>query len=227
MRSRPSDERVPAVCIPPAIYHFVCADKPGFTADSHILRSELTKYEVLRVEQLLKEAVGERELGATEKEVLDALLGSELINDAPTGEEEREEQRDRKQKDKLGSRQADKVARVGGSWGFIAVYGLFIAAWMTGNALAFTFDRYPFVFLNLILSCLAALQAPIILMSQNRQEAKDRARAKNDYKINLKAEIEVQLLTEKIDHLTMMLLTTKTGHDEKTEPVNIETVRQH
>lgn len=225
MHRRPNDEHVPAVCIPPAIYHFVCADKPDFTGDSHILRSELSKYEALRVEQLLKEAVGGRNLGATEHEVLDALLGNELINDAPTAQEELEEQRDRAQKDSLGSLLADKVARVGGSWGFILAYGVFIAAWMIGNVLAFTFDQYPFVFLNLILSCLAALQAPIILMSQNRQEAKDRSRAKNDYKINLKAEVEVQLLTEKIDHLTMMLLTTKTGHDAQAEPVNIESVR--
>ncbi|MDZ4745525.1 MAG: DUF1003 domain-containing protein [bacterium] len=209
MLRRPHDERVPGICIPPSIFGYVCEDKPDFTNESHILRSELGKYEAKRVEKLLLEAVGQRELTSVEREVLDALLGNELINDTPTAEEDRQEQIDKDQKDSLGSRLADKVARKGGSWGFIVVYMVFIAMWMVGNSIAFTFDVYPFIFLNLILSCLAALQAPIILMSQNRQEAKDRARAKNDYKVNLKAEIEVQLLTEKIDHLTIMLLGNK------------------
>ncbi len=215
MHRRPHDEQVPGVCIPPTVFRFVREENPLFDNESKILRSELAKYEAKRVEQLLREAVGKRELTTTEREVVDALLGNELINDAPTAEEDKEEARDKKAKDSLGSRLADRVAWIGGSWGFIAIYMCFIGVWVVANTLMFTFDKYPFTFLNLILSCLAALQAPIILMSQNRQEAKDRARAKNDYKVNLKAEIEVQLLTEKLDHLTIMLLTEKTGHSTK------------
>lgn len=207
MQRRPHDEAVPGICIPPAVFSYVREDQPDFTNESRILRSELGKYEAKRVEQLLLKAVGQRELTSIEHEVLDALLGNELINDTPSAEEDRQEELEKKRKDSTGSRLADKVARIGGSWGFIFVFMVLIAAWMIGNTLAFTFDGYPFIFLNLILSCLAALQAPVILMSQNRQEAKDRIRAKNDYKVNLKAEIEVQLLTEKIDHLTIMLLT--------------------
>lgn len=221
MHRRPHDESVPGICIPPAIFRYVREDMPDFTSASEILRSELGKYESKRVEELLLEAVGQRGLASNEREVLDALLGNELINDTPSSEDERQELKDKEHKDSLSARLADKVARVGGSWSFIGVYLCFIAAWMVANTLAFAFDTYPFIFLNLILSCLAALQAPIILMSQNRQEIKDRARARNDYKVNLKAEIEVQLLTEKIDHLTMMLLTTKTGHDSTSEPVSM------
>lgn len=99
---------------------------------------------------------------------------------------------------------ADKVASFGGSWTFILVFFTFIVVWICINIWFLSinsFDPYPFILLNLILSCLAAIQAPIIMMSQNRQEQKDRIRAEHDYKINLKAELEIKLLSEKIDHL--------------------------
>lgn len=104
----------------------------------------------------------------------------------------------------LGQRVADKIAVFGGSWTFIIAFFLFILIWLGINIWVFTtnpFDPYPFILLNLILSCLASIQAPIIMMSQNRQEQKDRTRAEHDYKINLKAELEIKLLSEKIDHL--------------------------
>ena len=103
-----------------------------------------------------------------------------------------------------GDRIADKVASFGGSWTFIISFFIFLLAWMFLNFWMLHnkgFDPYPFILLNLILSCLAAIQAPIIMMSQNRQEDKDRDRAEHDYKINLKAELEIKLLSEKIDHL--------------------------
>jgi len=99
---------------------------------------------------------------------------------------------------------ADKVATFGGSWTFIIFFSVFIAIWIGANIYFLHnkgFDPYPFILLNLILSCLAALQAPVIMMSQNRQEEKDRARAKKDYMINLKSELEIRLLHEKLDHL--------------------------
>ena len=103
----------------------------------------------------------------------------------------------------FGSRLADKVAAFGGSWAFIMVFLLMMLAWMVINLhfLSRPFDPYPFIFLNLLLSTLAAIQAPLIMMSQNRKEKKDRQRAINDYLVNLKAEIEVRHLHQKLDLL--------------------------
>ena len=107
-------------------------------------------------------------------------------------------------KQTTGQKLADKIASFGGSWTFIIIFFVFILFWMGINVWLLTkrtFDPFPFILLNLILSCLAAIQAPIIMMSQNRKEEKDRLRSENDYKINLKAELEIKLLGEKIDHM--------------------------
>ena len=104
----------------------------------------------------------------------------------------------------MGERMADRVAAVGGSWGFIIGFGVFLAAWAVLNGLVLighAFDPYPFVFLNLLLSMLAAIQAPIIMMSQNRQAAKDRLAAALDYEVNIKAETSIAELHEKLDAL--------------------------
>ena len=114
------------------------------------------------------------------------------------------EQEDETDNRTFGQKVADKVAAFGGSWTFIISFFAFILLWIGVNVYFLTnkgFDPYPFILLNLILSCLASLQAPIIMMSQNRQEEKDRERAKKDYEINLKAENEIQLLQEKLDKL--------------------------
>ena len=110
------------------------------------------------------------------------------------------------QKWTLGERLADKIATFGGSWTFLICFAIFLGLWITINTVVMVTrptDPYPFILLNLILSCLAAIQAPIIMMSQNRQEAKDRLRSQNDYQINLKAELEIQHLHEKLDHLLL------------------------
>ncbi len=107
----------------------------------------------------------------------------------------------------FGDRLSDAVAAFGGSWRFIVLFAVVLAVWMFGNRASMpwpTFDPYPFIFLNLILSTLAAIQAPVILMSQNRQSSKDRLAAEHDYKINLKAEIEIRNLTARIDHLSSL-----------------------
>ncbi|MBB5706201.1 DUF1003 domain-containing protein [Sphingopyxis panaciterrulae] len=114
----------------------------------------------------------------------------------------------------LGPRLADKVAAVGGSWGFIIGFSLVLFAWMLINSkalehLGLTFDPYPFIFLNLMLSMLAAIQAPVIMMSQNRQAAKDRLTEKLDYEINLRAELEIMRLHEKIDQMRISELAEK------------------
>ncbi len=103
----------------------------------------------------------------------------------------------------FGERVADRVAAVGGSWRFIICFGIVLVIWMVVNSfmLAKAFDPYPYILLNLVLSCLAAVQAPIIMMSQNRQAAVDRMNAGNDYQVNVKAELEVLQIHEKIDQL--------------------------
>lgn len=103
-----------------------------------------------------------------------------------------------------GDRLADRIASFGGSWTFIAIFLATLVVWMVVNALILgrgAFDPYPFILLNLVLSCVAAIQAPVILMSQNRQEKRDREAAENDYKTNLKAELEIRMLHDKIDHV--------------------------
>ena len=106
----------------------------------------------------------------------------------------------------FGARLADRVAAIGGSWAFISSFGIVLFGWMLINSpmlksLGVQFDPYPFIFLNLMLSMLAAIQAPIIMMSQNRQGEKDRIAAKHDYQVNLRAELEIILLHEKLEHM--------------------------
>ena len=102
----------------------------------------------------------------------------------------------------FGQRVADKVALFGGSWTFIGLFFIAMISWMTINQeMARAFDPYPFILLNLVLSCLAALQAPVIMMSQNRQSAKDRSDAKNDYEVNVRAEMQIVALHTKLDAL--------------------------
>ncbi|MCI5811606.1 MAG: DUF1003 domain-containing protein [Clostridiales bacterium] len=105
--------------------------------------------------------------------------------------------------DTVGQRAADRIAKFAGSWGFILSFIAVLAGWMTCNILMATkaFDPYPFILLNLVLSCVAAIQAPLIMMSQNRQEEKDRRRAENDYKVNLKTEIMIEDLHDKLNRV--------------------------
>jgi uncharacterized membrane protein len=103
----------------------------------------------------------------------------------------------------FGERLSDHLANFGGSWSFLIIFAGVLCVWMAFNVIAAKeqFDPYPFILLNLVLSCVAAVQAPIIMMSQKRQEAKDRLRSENDYRVNLKAELEIRHLHEKIDHI--------------------------
>ncbi len=138
------------------------------------------------------------ELTALEKTVLNSMNSNTTLTDKIDAEDEKVLT--------TGQRIADKVTTFGGSWTFIISFGVLIFIWITLNVYWFLnrgFDPYPFILLNLILSCIAALQAPVIMMSQNRQEEKDRERAKKDYMINLKSELEVRTLHEKIDHFVM------------------------
>ena len=139
--------------------------------------------------RLLKEVLRDVRHDMTDEEVLNLLADSQISarpeNDRIT----------------LGQRAADAIARFAGSWAFIFSFTGVLAAWMVINVIlaAKAFDPYPFILLNLVLSCVAAIQAPLIMMSQNRQEEKDRRRAENDYKVNLKTEIMIEDLYDKLN----------------------------
>jgi uncharacterized membrane protein len=138
----------------------------------------------------------EGELLPREKKVLEKVLKRLAIS--------RYVENDYQEQSTVGQRVADRVAEIGGSWGFIIGFGVFIAIWVSINTfilLERAYDPYPFILLNLALSLLAAIQAPIILMSQNRQAARDRLAAEHDYEVNLKAEIEIAALHEKLDQI--------------------------
>lgn len=172
-------------------------DHPHISPKSHLAISELNEYRQKYLEHLFAKEIGE--LTEMEKMVLQKLKEHETLTD-------KLDDGDSPANFTFGQRVADKIASFGGSWTFIIMFLLFILIWMALNIYWLAnkgFDPYPFILLNLILSCLAALQAPVIMMSQNRQEEKDRQRSKNDYMINLKSELEVRILHEKIDHLIL------------------------
>ena len=139
--------------------------------------------------KLLKEVLKDIEHDMTDEEVLN-LLADSKISESPTAE-----------KYTLGQRAADAIAKFAGSWAFIFSFTGVLLLWMVVNTIlaADAFDPFPFILLNLVLSCVAAIQAPLIMMSQNRQEEKDRRRAENDYKVNLKTEIMIEDLYDKVN----------------------------
>ena len=165
--------------------------------------------------KLLKEVLKDIQHDMTDEEVLN-LLADSKISESPTAE-----------KYTLGQRAADAIAKFAGSWAFIFSFTGVLLLWMFVNTIlaADAFDPFPFILLNLVLSCVAAIQAPLIMMSQNRQEEKDRARAENDYKVNLKTEIMIEALHDKLNRILareeLLLQVQKeehAPHDEKPEP---------
>jgi len=190
----PSSQKVAAHSISDSFLKFIQISYPNFTENSCLSINELSPLRVQFISSKLKGQLGD--LSSMEKLVIDTLSdGDELSNLALNQENATLTQ---------GQKMADHVASFGGSWTFIISFGFFLLVWILLNT-AFLlnkgFDPYPFILLNLILSCIAALQAPIIMMSQNRQEEKDRERSKLDYMINLKSELEIRTLHEKMDHL--------------------------
>ena len=178
----------------PSLMERVLRDHPELTHDSMISTVELDKYRLRYVEDMLMAEHGE--LTALDREVARSIAEHDTI--AENIEDVYDDNR------KVADRLSDNMARYGGSWYFLIGFGLFLAVWMAINTIVYekwVFDPYPFIFLNLILSCLAAIQAPVILMSQRRAESKDRLRAQSDYRVNLKAELEIRHLHEKLDYL--------------------------
>ena len=178
----------------PSLADRIHRDFPELTHEAMISEKELGRYRARYVEELLQEEHGE--FTELDRQVAESLANQDTI--AENTEDEFAEDRT------LGERLSDHLATFGGSWAFLISFFTVLVVWIAFNLYqgeTKAFDTYPFILLNLILSCLAAVQAPIIMMSQKRQEAKDRLRANNDYRVNLKAELEIRHLHEKMDYL--------------------------
>ena len=180
--------------IRPSLLDFIQKKVPAFDPHGFICLNDLGEFRRDYLKEVLQDEIGE--LTALDQEVIDSLQQHEILSENIGKEFDQELT--------FGEHLADRIASFGGSWPFIMIFGAVLFVWIVINTIVLAtraFDPFPFILLNLFLSCLAALQAPVIMMSQNRAEARDRARAENDYKVNLKAELEIRHLHEKIDHL--------------------------
>jgi uncharacterized membrane protein len=178
----------------PSLSERIRRDYPDLPPNAKVSVGELARYRLLYVEELLQQEHGE--FSELDRQVAESISNQDTI--AENTEEEYEERRT------FGEKLSDHLASFGGSWAFLISFFMMLAVWMAINLARGereAFDPYPFILLNLVLSCLAAIQAPIIMMSQKRQEEKDRQRSFNDYRVNLKAELEIRHLHEKIDYL--------------------------
>src|SRR5256714_6945080 len=174
-----------AELIRPSLLEFAKKEKPDLDSKGFICFDDLGEFRKDYVKDVLQDEIGE--LSALDQEVIESLRQHEIVSSDIGQQFEK--------KLTFGERLSDRIASFGGSWRFIILFGAVLLLWIVANAMFLMnrgFDPYPFILLNLILSCLAAIQAPIIMMSQNRAESRDRLRAENDYKINLKAELEIR-----------------------------------
>lgn len=185
---------VPAQLLRPALVETIMKKQPEWQSVGYICRGDLNEARGWHIQDVFQQEFGK--ISDLQASVLSSLKEHELLSDQSLMLDTEDLT--------FGQRVSDRLARFGGSWGFLISFGVFLAIWITYNLyvlVADQFDPYPFILLNLVLSCMAAVQAPIIMMSQNRQEEKDRKRAENDYRVNLKAELEIRHLHEKVDHL--------------------------
>lgn len=190
----PVRELIAAPLVRANIADAIRAEHAAWSPASSICQPDLARYRGQYIHSLLVAEKGE--LSELEHEVVRSLQTHQTVAS--------DTESDYAETWNLGERLADRIATFGGSWTFLICFSIFIAIWIVMNSLVLYWrpvDPFPFILLNLLLSCLAAVQAPVIMMSQNRQEAKDRLRARNDYQVNLKAELEIRQLHEKIDHL--------------------------
>lgn len=198
-QTKQTNQLLPAKMVRGGVLQLIKKDTLTWDEKGEICFSCLNRYRTKYVQQLMEKDLGE--LDELEKEVVESLQKNELLSENINDEYE--------QSLTVGDRISDKMAEFGGSWRFIIYFAVFLFAWIAINSaflLWHPFDPYPFILLNLILSLLAAIQAPIIMMSQNRQEDRDRMRAENDYQVNLKAEMEVRIINEKLDHLLSQVM---------------------
>ena len=193
-KTKPPNSGMIAELIRPSLLEFIKKKLPDLDSNGFICFDDLGEFRKDYIKEVLEDEIGE--LSALDQEVVESLEQHEILSS------DIEKQFEKKLT--FGERLSDQIASFGGSWRFIILFGVVLVLWIILNAALLLnrgFDPYPFILLNLILSCLAAMQAPIIMMSQNRAELRDRLRSENDYKINLKAELEIRHLHEKIDHL--------------------------
>jgi uncharacterized membrane protein len=185
---------VPALLVRDSIVETIRKSAPDWSMSGYICAADLNRFRAEHVKKVLEEEKGE--VAELELQVVQSLKEHEVFACNMNREYDSTLT--------FGESMADRIAEFGGSWGFILVFGVVLALWIGVNSISFLskpFDPYPYILLNLVLSCLAAIQAPVIMMSQNRQEARDRLRAEHDYQVNLKAELEIRHLHEKMDHL--------------------------
>lgn len=178
----------------PVVVDVIKKSYPGWSSEGFICNEDMNRFRTEYVFSLIEAEKGE--LSQLEREVVDSLATHEILSSHVDQEYESNLI--------LGQRLSDMIAKFGGSWSFIIIFFCIMVLWITVNSYMLVsrpFDPYPYILLNLILSCLAAIQAPIIMMSQNRVEAKDRLRSAHDYQVNLKAELEIRQLHQKLDHL--------------------------
>lgn len=191
---KPIAETLSAELVRPSVVRIINKSCPDWKPDGYICISDLNRFRAKYIEVVVESGKGE--LSTMEEQVLRSLEEYNILSSNINIEFDRQLT--------LGEKLADKIADFGGSWSFILIFTGVLFSWIILNTVFLInkpFDPYPYILLNLVLSCLAAIQAPIIMMSQNRQEARDRLRAEHDYRINLKAELEIRHLHEKIDHL--------------------------
>ena len=185
---------MPAALVRSAVAEQIKTSFPDWKPEGYICLSDLNQFRMKYIQSLLESEKGE--LTSLDREVLESLQRHETLSSNVDVEFEKALN--------MGEKMADGLASFGGSWTFIIIFASILFIWIALNSyllLKKPFDPYPFILLNLVLSCLAAIQAPVIMMSQNRQEAKDRLRSQHDYQVNLKAELEIRHLHDKIDHL--------------------------
>ncbi len=187
----PYKELFPAALIRESIFEYIESIYPDWSEEGFICFEDLKKFRSAYVKKMVLKDRGE--LSDLDQMVLESLKEHELITENINTRFDRQLT--------LGEKLSDRVAKFGGSWTFILTFITMMGIWMIINIIQFTqtFDPYPFILLNLVLSCLAALQAPVIMMSQNRQTEKDRMQADDDYCTNLKSELEVRQLHSKLD----------------------------
>lgn len=189
----PIAEKITGKAVRNGVLKEIQKEYPDFDDACNLSVSEFNRYRQSYVRNLLSKEIGT--LTELEHTVLNNISQNHLISD---------EASEVKNSGTKGQRWADRIASFGGSWKFLGIFAAFLLIWMiinSGTLHGQGFDPYPFILLNLILSCLAAVQAPVIMMSQNRQEEKDRKQSDNDYMINMKAEMEIRSLHEKLDLL--------------------------
>jgi len=193
-QQKPVRDAVHGDAVHPPVAELIARSSPSWTREQSLCLPCLNRFRTEYVADALEAQKGE--LSALEADVLKSLAEHEILS-RDTGAQYDAQLT-------TGERIADKVAEFGGSWRFILIFAAVLVGWIALNSIVFLrppFDPFPYILLNLVLSCLAAIQAPIIMMSQNRQEARDRLHAEHDYQVNLKAELEIRQLHWKVDQL--------------------------